>query len=78
MVSAKRASGATPDEDEIRAFLRKRMAVYKVPKRVLFFRSDELSFTGNQKVQTAPLREAALRRLEQEGAEIDGYRFGED
>jgi acyl-CoA synthetase (AMP-forming)/AMP-acid ligase II len=64
-----------PDADEIRSFLRKRLAAYKVPRRVLFFRADELSYTGNQKVQVAPLKEAARRRLEEEGAEIAGYRY---
>jgi fatty-acyl-CoA synthase len=69
------ADGATPDEPEIRAFLRSKLAVYKVPRRVLFFRPDELSYTGNQKIQVDPLREAARKRLEAEGAEIDGYRY---
>ncbi len=68
--------GAEPEEGQIRAFLRQRLAAYKVPKRVLFFRADELSYTGNQKIQVAPLREAALRRLEAEGAEIEGHRYG--
>ncbi len=67
--------GATLDEDEIRSHLRKRLAAYKVPKRVLVFREDEVSYTSNQKVQVAPLREAALERLRAEGAEIDGYRY---
>jgi acyl-CoA synthetase (AMP-forming)/AMP-acid ligase II len=69
------ADGATPDESEIRAFLRSKLAVYKVPRRVLFFRPEELSYTGNQKIQVDPLREAARERLEAEGAEIDGYRY---
>jgi fatty-acyl-CoA synthase len=67
--------GAQPDAEEIRSFLRERLAAYKVPRRVLFFRADELAYTGNQKVQVAPLKEAAQRRLEQEGAEIDGHRY---
>ena len=67
--------GAEPDEDEIRAFVRSKLAAYKVPKRVLFFRESELSYTSNQKVQVAPLKEAALRRLEEEGAEIEGHRY---
>ncbi len=65
--------GAEPDEEEIRQWLRARLAAYKVPRRVLFFRADELSYTSNQKVQTGPLREIALRRLQAEGAEIDGH-----
>jgi fatty-acyl-CoA synthase len=68
--------GARIDEAELRAFLRERLAAYKVPKRVLAFRADQLTYTGNQKVQVAPLREAARKRLEEEGAVIDGYRYG--
>jgi acyl-CoA synthetase (AMP-forming)/AMP-acid ligase II len=68
--------GARPDEQEIRRFLRKRLAAYKVPRRVLFFREDELSYTGNQKVQVTPLKQAAQDRLGEEGAVIDGYDYG--
>jgi len=67
---------AVLDEAELRAWLRERLAAYKVPKRVLLFRVADLSYTGNQKVQTAPLKEEALRRLEAEGAEIDGHQYG--
>jgi fatty-acyl-CoA synthase len=68
--------GRSPDEAGIRAFLRERLAAYKVPKRVLLFRAAELSYTGNQKVQVEPLRQLAAERLAAEGAEIDGHRFG--
>jgi fatty-acyl-CoA synthase len=68
--------GARIDEESLRAWLRERLAAYKVPRRVLFFRADELAYTGNQKVQIEPLRAAALRRLREERAEIHGYRFG--
>jgi acyl-CoA synthetase (AMP-forming)/AMP-acid ligase II len=67
--------GATPREEEVRAWLRERLAAYKIPKRVLFFRPDELAYTANQKVQVAPLRDAALRRLRAERAVIDGHRY---
>jgi acyl-CoA synthetase (AMP-forming)/AMP-acid ligase II len=67
--------GAELAEDSLRAWLRERLAAYKVPRRVLFFRSDELSYTANQKVQTEPLRELARLRLVAEGAEIEGYRY---
>ena len=67
--------GASLEEDEIRDFLRERLAVYKIPKRVLVFRADQLSYTGNQKVQVAPLKEAALERLQSENAEIDGHTY---
>jgi fatty-acyl-CoA synthase len=68
--------GARVDEAELRAYLRERIAAYKVPRRVLAFRADQLAYTGNQKVQVAPLREAARQRLEEEGAVIEGYRYG--
>ena len=67
--------GATIDPEAVIAFCKERLVNYKVPRRVLFFRADELSYTANQKVRTEPLREAALRRLEAEGAEIEGYRY---
>jgi acyl-CoA synthetase (AMP-forming)/AMP-acid ligase II len=76
-----RAEGATIDEpsreQSIRKQLREKLAAYKVPKRVLFFDADELDYTANQKVQVGPLRETALARLQQEGAEIDGVRYGD-
>ena len=70
-------SKETVTEDELRRFLRERLAVYKVPRRVLFFDEGELAFTGNQKIQLAPLREAALRRLAEMGVEIDGHHYRE-
>ncbi|MBT37417.1 MAG: AMP-dependent synthetase [Deltaproteobacteria bacterium] len=68
-------AGARVDAEELRGFLRERLAVYKVPRLVLEFSTDELSYTGNEKVQVAPLREAARARLEEAGVEIDGYRY---
>ena len=69
-------AGAKIDEAELRAWLRERLAAYKVPRRVLAFREGDIAYTGNQKVQVAPLREAARKRLEAEGAVIDGHRYG--
>ncbi len=69
--------GAALDGEEIRAFLRGRLAAYKVPRRVLLFRESEISYTGSQKIQAGTLRDAALRRLAEERAEIDGFRYGE-
>jgi acyl-CoA synthetase (AMP-forming)/AMP-acid ligase II len=63
------------DEPAIRAFLRQRLAAYKVPKRVLAFRAEELAYTGNQKVQQGTLRRLARERLAAEGAVIDGHRY---
>ena len=80
VLCAVRAAGAGLDEAsreaEIRAAMREKLAAYKVPKRVLFFDAEELEYTANQKIQVGPLREAALARLQQEGAEIEGVRYG--
>jgi len=67
--------GADPDEADVRDWLRKRLAVYKVPRRVLFFAADELDYTANQKIRAEPLREAARLRLAAESALIEGYRY---
>jgi len=62
-------------EDEIREYLRGRLAAYKIPRAVLVFREEELSFTGNQKVQIDKLREAALERLQKDRVTIGGFRY---
>lgn len=73
VLCAVKSEGAEVDEGEVRAFLRERLAAYKVPRKVLFFSADELSYTGNQKIQVGPLREKALQRLA--GVEIDGHTY---
>lgn len=70
------AGAPAPVEAEVQAFLRQRLAPYKIPRRVLVFSDDALAFTANQKVQLAPLRDAAERRLAEEHAEIAGHRYG--
>ena len=67
---------ATPlDGEAIRAFLRERLAAYKVPRAILRFAPDEVEYTGSQKVQLTPLREAALRKLAQSATSIEGHRY---
>jgi acyl-CoA synthetase (AMP-forming)/AMP-acid ligase II len=79
VMCAVRAEGASIDEtayeQRLRERLREKLAAYKVPKRVLFFDAQELSYTANQKIQVAALRDAALARLQREEAEIDGVRY---
>jgi fatty-acyl-CoA synthase len=55
--------GVAVEETAIREFLKERLASYKVPRRVLFFREDELSLTGSAKVKSSTLRELAAKRL---------------
>jgi acyl-CoA synthetase (AMP-forming)/AMP-acid ligase II len=40
--------GAQATEDDIRSFLRQRVAPYKVPKKVLFFEDGEIPMTGSE------------------------------
>jgi fatty-acyl-CoA synthase len=54
---------AALDEDAVREFLKTRLASYKVPRRVLFVRDDELTLTGSAKVKLGDLRELAIKRL---------------
>ena len=75
MLCAVRIPGNEISQDALRGFLRERLAAYKVPKCVLVFDEGELAFTGNQKIQLGPLREAAEQRLAAAGIEIDGHRY---
>lgn len=50
-------------EDDVRGYLRSRVAAYKVPRHVLFFADGEIEFTGSQKIKLNELRELAARRL---------------
>jgi fatty-acyl-CoA synthase len=55
--------GSSVDGDDVRGFLRGRVASYKIPRRVLFFGEDELSLTGNAKIRSDELRKLAMQRL---------------
>ncbi|MDL4816458.1 class I adenylate-forming enzyme family protein [Actinomadura opuntiae] len=55
--------GVPLEAQEIRAFLRERLASYKVPRHVLFFRQDEIALTGTAKIKSGDLRELAAARL---------------
>lgn len=51
--------GETATADEVRAFLRERVAAYKVPRHVLFFADGEMPMTGSD----AKVRDDALLEL---------------
>jgi fatty-acyl-CoA synthase len=63
VVCAVAHEGAGVDEDDVRSFLRGRLASYKIPRRVLFFDEQELSLTGNAKIRAEELRALAMGRL---------------
>jgi len=55
--------GVALDTEPLLGFLRERLASYKVPRHVLFFREDEVAVTGNAKIKAGELRELAAKRL---------------
>jgi len=55
--------GARVDEEDVRRFLRGRLASYKIPRRVIFVDEEELSLTGNQKIRSEDLRALAGAKL---------------
>lgn len=56
--------GAEATEDDIRSFLKERVAAYKVPKRVLFFDDGEIPMTtSDTKVRDEALLALVLERL---------------
>lgn len=56
--------GAVASEDDIRSFLRERVATYKVPKRVLFFADGEIPMTtSDTKVRDDALVALVAQRL---------------
>jgi len=50
-------------EDALHEFLKERLANYKLPKHILFFDEEELSFTANAKIRVDALRELAAQRI---------------
>jgi fatty-acyl-CoA synthase len=60
--------GATFDEAIIRNTLKSQLASYKIPRRVLFFREDEMPMAGSAKIKSGAVRELAAKRLDAERA----------
>ncbi|HTY28265.1 MAG TPA: fatty acid--CoA ligase family protein, partial [Mycobacterium sp.] len=56
--------GRSLDAEEIRGFLRGRLASYKVPRHVLFVDADALSVTGTGKLKAAELKALAAEKLQ--------------
>ena len=55
--------GQSVGEEELRDFLKDRLATYKIPRRVLVMREDELTMTGSNKIKAGALRQIAADRL---------------
>jgi len=56
--------GASLDAEQIRGFLRERLASYKVPRHVLFLDADALSVTGTGKLKAGELKQLATEKLQ--------------
>ncbi|WP_242484546.1 AMP-binding protein [Rhodococcus sp. MS16] len=55
--------GTDLHQEEIRTFLRERLASYKVPRHVLFFDEDQIALTGSAKIKSSEVRERATQLL---------------
>jgi acyl-CoA synthetase (AMP-forming)/AMP-acid ligase II len=64
--------GAVLEEAAIRSFLKEQLASFKVPRRVLILREDEVAVTGNGKVKIGELRQLAAQRLGPTGVAATG------
>lgn len=51
------------DAETLRDFLKARLASFKVPREVLFFREEEFAVTGSGKIKFKTLRDVAVKRL---------------
>jgi len=56
-------TGAALLEESIVAFLKERLASFKIPRKILFFREEEFALTGNEKIKTGEVRQLACKRL---------------
>jgi acyl-CoA synthetase (AMP-forming)/AMP-acid ligase II len=63
VVAAVKHEGVWLEEDDVRGFLRGRLASYKIPRRVVFFEDEEIELTGNAKIRTSELRKLVIERL---------------
>jgi acyl-CoA synthetase (AMP-forming)/AMP-acid ligase II len=67
-----------PPGRELIDVLRKSLAAYKLPRRVLFFEEAEVATTGSEKIQVGALRELVCARLAEERVEIAGHHYAAD
>ena len=62
VVCAVAHEGNAVDEEDVRTFLRGKIASYKIPRRVVFVADADLDFTGSAKIRTEKLRALAAQR----------------
>ena len=68
--------GNSIDEKALRASLRERLAVYKVPRHVVVVAEADAPTTGTQKLRADALRTLALERMMADRTEIAGHVYG--
>jgi fatty-acyl-CoA synthase len=56
-------AGETLEESAIKAFVKQRLASFKVPRIILFLTEGDLAVTGSEKIKVSELREIVLKRL---------------
>ena len=49
--------------EDVIAFLKARLASYKVPRRVIFVGDEDLDLTGTAKIKPAEARDLAARKM---------------
>jgi fatty-acyl-CoA synthase len=54
---------AEVDEESVRAWMKGRVASYKIPRRIVFVDESDLEVTGNSKLRIDVLRDLAIKRL---------------
>ncbi len=64
--------GIVLDAAAIASFLKQRLASFKLPKEILFFKDEEIDVTGSGKVKVAQLRELVAARLSARAKKITG------
>jgi fatty-acyl-CoA synthase len=64
VVAAMQLTDQPVSAEEVREYLRQRLASYKVPRAVLFFGEDDVEFTGSDKVRPESVRAFALAQLQ--------------
>jgi fatty-acyl-CoA synthase len=55
--------GINLDQAGVRDFLKQRLASYKVPRRILLMREEDLTLTGSAKIRAGALRELVAKRI---------------
>ena len=60
---AAREAGHPVTGEDVIAFLKAKLASYKVPRKVIFVSEDDLNLTGTAKIKPAEARELAARKM---------------